>query len=176
MRLIAGNRKATARRATLHDPDATRAMFWDRLDDISVAMLGLTDDMRLVPMSHYSDRDEAALWFITARGTELAEAVATGPVPALHVVGDGGMGLSARIEGRLSRISDKAKLDELWNAVTSSWFEEGRQDDDVHLMRLDPSSAKVWITGGSASFLYKIAKSKVTGETPDLGEHLRLDF
>ena len=28
--------------------------FWKRLDDINSGMLGLTEDPRLVPMSHYA--------------------------------------------------------------------------------------------------------------------------
>lgn len=158
------------------DQQELRDRFWDRLDDINVGMLGLTDDMRLLPMSHYADREAGALWFITAKGTDLARHTADAARPALHVVADGGEGLFARIAGQLSLSNDQAKLDELWNAVASSWFEEGRQDDDVALLRMDLSDAEVWITGGSIGFLYQIARSKVTGEKPDLGEHLTLQF
>ena len=53
-----------------------RETFWKRLDDVNAGMLGCDPDWRLVPMSHYADPDEDALWFITAEGTDLAEAVA----------------------------------------------------------------------------------------------------
>lgn len=150
--------------------------FWDRLDDINSGMLGLTDEMRLLPMSHYVDREAKALWFITAKGTDLTNSVAQGGKPALHVICDGGNGLFARIGGQLSLSDDRAKLDELWNAVASSWFEEGKQDPDVQLMRMDLNEAEVWVTGGSAGFLYQIAKSKVTGDKPDLGDHFTMSF
>ena len=150
--------------------------FWSRLDDINSGMLGVIQDARLVPMSHYADRKAGVLWFITAKGTDLAESVAQGAQPAIHVVSDGGQGLYARIHGRLSLSDNAAKLDELWNAVASSWFEDGRQDPDVQLLRLDLTEAEVWATGGKVSFLYQIAKSKITGEQPDMGDHYTLTF
>ena len=150
--------------------------FWSRLDDINSGMLGLTHDARLVPMSHYTDRKANVLWFITARDTDLARSVASGALPAVHVVSDAGQGLYARIHGRLSLSDNAAKLDELWNAVASSWFEDGKQDPDVQLMRFDLDEAEVWATGGSLSFLYEIAKSKITGHKPDMGDHYSLTF
>ncbi|MDO5647958.1 pyridoxamine 5'-phosphate oxidase family protein [Paracoccus sp. (in: a-proteobacteria)] len=149
-------------------------LFWDRLDGINSGMLGIIDGARLVPMSHYADPDENALWFITATGTDLANQ-ANGD-EAIHVVSDGGKGLFARIHGTLSRSDDQEKLDELWNAIASSWFEDGRQDDDVQLLKLSLTEAEVWATNGSLSFLYQIAKSKITGSKPDMGDHFDLTF
>ncbi|WP_411838822.1 pyridoxamine 5'-phosphate oxidase family protein [Paracoccus sp. ME4] len=150
--------------------------FWSRLDDINSGMLGLTHDARLVPMSHYTDRKANVLWFITARDTDLARSVASGAQPAIHVVSDAGQGLYARIHGQLSLSDNSVKLDELWNAVASSWFEDGKQDPDVQLLRFDLDEAEVWATGGSLSFLYQIAKSKITGDKPDMGDHYSLTF
>ncbi|AZY93616.1 general stress protein [Paracoccus sp. S4493] len=150
--------------------------FWSRLDDINSGMLGVTQDSRLVPMSHYTDRKVGVLWFITAKDTDLARSVASGPQDAMHVVSDAGQGLYARIHGTLSLSDNRAKLDELWNAVASSWFEDGKQDPDVQLLRLDLTEAEVWATGGSMAFLYQIAKSKITGDKPDMGDHYSLTF
>lgn len=156
--------------------DKHAATFWDRLDDINTGMLGLLDDARLVPMSHYAEPETNTLWFITAKGTDLATSVAGGGKPALHVVSDAAEGLYARIDGTLSLSDDRAKLDELWNAVASSWFEDGKRDEDVQLMRFDMTEAEVWATGGKLAFVYEIAKSKVTGQKPDMGEHYTLTF
>lgn len=150
--------------------------FWKRLDDINSGMLGLTEDPRLVPMSHYADRDLNTLWFITAKGTDLSQSLRAGSKDALHIVSSAGEGLYTRIHGRLALSDDSAKLDELWNAVASSWFEEGRQDPDVQLLRFDLAEAEVWATGGRAAFLYEIAKSKLTGAKPDMGDHYSLAF
>ncbi|WP_323718607.1 pyridoxamine 5'-phosphate oxidase family protein [Paracoccus aminovorans] len=159
---------------TDHEEQAGR--FWDRLEKVNSGMLGLVEAPRLVPMSHYVDRDSRTLWFITAKGTDLVQAVAGGGKPALHAVADESGGLFARLDGTLALSDDRAKLDELWNAVASAWFEEGKQDPDLQLMRLDLTGAEIWLTGGSMRFLYEIAKSKVTGAKPDMGEHFALSF
>lgn len=156
--------------------DKHAATFWDRLDDINSGMLGLAEDPRLIPMSHYAEPEANILWFITAKGTDLVESLSGGSKPALHAVSDANEGLYTRIEGKLSLSNDKEKLDELWNAIASSWFEEGRQDPDVQLLRFDMTEAEVWATGGKLSFIYEIAKSKITGQKPDMGEHYTLTF
>jgi len=150
--------------------------FWSRLGAINSGMLGLMEDARFVPMSHYVDVESGKLWFITAKGTELALALAAGSKDSVHVVGDEGKGLFACIEGSLALSDDRAKLDELWNAVASSWFEDGQQDEDIQLLRFDLAKAEVWLTGGSLSFAYQIAKSKITDEKPDMGAHFTLSF
>lgn len=156
--------------------EKNRDTFWSRLEDINAGMLGLISDARLVPMSHYPDYENNALWFITAKGTEIAEAAATGPQEAIHVVSDGGKGLYARIHGSLSLSDDREKLDEIWNAIASSWFEDGQQDPDIQLVRMDLANAEVWATGGKIAFIYEIAKSKITGSKPDMGEHFEISF
>lgn len=153
-----------------------RESFWKRLKGINAGMLGCADEWRYLPMSHYADPDEGALWFITAKGTDLVTTLTSGPKEGVHIVSDGDAGLYARLNGRLSLSDDAAKLDELWNAIASSWFEDGKQDEDVQLVRMDLNSAEYWLTGGALSFLYQIAKSKVTGEQPDMGEHGNLTF
>ena len=127
-------------------------------------------------MSHYADRDQSVLWFITADGTDLVKAVEGGPQQAVHVVSEGGDKLYARMEGTLELSNDKAKLDEIWNAVASSWFEDGKQDEDVRLLKLKLSTAEVWATTGGLGFLYEVARSKVTGAKPDMGEQYEIAF
>ncbi|KIN73015.1 pyridoxamine 5'-phosphate oxidase family protein [Sulfitobacter guttiformis] len=143
--------------------------FWDRLEDTRAGMLS-ADGAPSVPMSHYSDDDGGMIWFITAKGTELAKSAAT-PVKSQYIVCSKDESLYARIDGTLEAVTDPATLDEIWNGIASSWFEGGKDDPDVQLLRFAPSEAEVWATGGGLNFMYEIAKSKVTGEKPDLGMH-----
>ncbi len=149
--------------------DSLKSEFWDRLDDTRAGMLA-TDGGRAVPMSHYVDRDANALWFITANGTELAQVAQSGAA-AEFTVSSANESLYARIDGAVQAVTDPAKLDELWSAVAAAWFEDGRKDDDIQLVRMDLAEAEVWVTGGSLSFLYEIAKANVGKEKPDMGEH-----
>lgn len=156
-------------------PDEQRDRFWKRLEGINAGMLGFSDDVKLVPMSHQCDGGNRVLWFIGAAGTHLADKAASQPGDALYVIAEGGGKLYARISGRLELSDDKAKLDDLWNAVASSWFDEGREDPDVRLLKLSIRDAEVWTTTGGAGFLFELAKNKLTGATPDMGEHFTLN-
>lgn len=156
-------------------PEEQRKQFWKRLEGIQAGMLGLTRDAKVVPMSHHADPEAHALWFIAAAGSHLVEATGTTPHEALHVVAEGSGKLYARIEGRLSVSDDRAKLDEIWNGVASSWFEEGRDDPDVRLLKLAITGAEVWTTTGGTGFLYELALNKITGKAPNMGEHFVLD-
>lgn len=148
--------------------------FWDRIDAINAGMLA-AGEARFVPMSHYADRDEQTLWFITAAGTDLVQAAIGGPVMATYVVSDGGKGLYARVEGTLAISQDRAKLEELWNVVAASWFDGGKDDPDLRLMSLTVEGGEGWATTTSgAGFLFQVAKAKLTGKQPDIGEHFTL--
>jgi general stress protein 26 len=156
--------------------DATKS-FWDRMAGINAGMLGVRDDARLVPMSHYADAETKSLWFITAQGTDLVSAVENSAKDSQYVIASGGDGLYALVNGRLSLSTDAAKLDEIWNAVASSWFEDGKRDPDIRLLQLSIADAEVWATSKSSiAFLYQIAKAKLTGDKPDMGEHFTLTF
>lgn len=151
-------------------------VFWKRLGGINAGMLGTSKAQNFVPMSHYADPEAGALWFITAEGTDLNAAAASGPVDAIHIIGDASGKLWARIEGQLEQSQDRAKLDEIWSAVASAWFEEGEEDPDLRLLKLTLTGAEVWSTTGSLGFLYQVAKANLTGKKPDMGEHFILSF
>ncbi len=154
--------------------DTLKEEFWDRIEDIRTGMLG-TDNARAVPMSHYADKDANVLWFITATGTDLAKTAQTGASAEYVVISDDEH-LYARIDGKVQAVTDPAKLEELWSAVADAWFEDGRTDDDIQLVRMDLSEAEVWATGGSLSFIYAIAKAHITDEKPDMGQHGTIRF
>ncbi|WP_375690512.1 pyridoxamine 5'-phosphate oxidase family protein [Pseudooceanicola sp. LIPI14-2-Ac024] len=143
--------------------------FWDRMDDVRAGMLH-TDADRVVPMSHYTDPERGVFWFITADGTDAHKAAVDGK--AVHyVVAEAGAKVYARVDGRLTVEDDREKLDELWSPVASAWFEDGKEDDDVRLVKFTPSTAEVWLTDGGAGFLYEIAKANLTDAKPDMGDH-----
>ena len=152
----------------------TPDQFWSRLDGVQAGMLG-AGSARHVPMSHYAEAETNRLWFITARGTDLVEACQSG-AEASYIVASGDGKLYARIHGRARVETDQAKIDELWNPIAGAWFEDGKDDPDVRLIRMDLSEAEVWATDGGLRFLYETAKAHLTGTPPDMGEHGTIRF
>lgn len=151
-----------------------REEFWDRLEDCRSGMLEA--EGRFVPMSHNLEPEDGNIWFLTAKGTDMAKAAEAGKA-ARYIVGNDGEALYAAIEGTLA-VSDSAeKLDEVWSAMAKIWFEEGKQDPDLLLIRLAPTTAEVWLGPESGiKFLWGVLKSKITEEEADYGDHFTLTF
>ncbi|NEX47786.1 pyridoxamine 5'-phosphate oxidase family protein [Pseudotabrizicola algicola] len=147
--------------------------FWKEMESVHSAMLSV-GDARHVPMSPYARKEDRAIWFITAQGTALVEAITSGQSDASLIV-TGESNIHARIEGSASLVQDRAKLEELWNPVASSWF-DGIDDPDIRLIRLVPTEAEVWLTSGGMGFAFELVKSKLTGKQPDTGEHFSVTF
>ncbi len=159
-----------------HDTIAEmKEKFWDRLKDINAGMLATPDD-RARPMSHsIRDTDERVLWFITAHGTDIADAAKSGSA-VTYLVACQKAKLYATIEGALDVVTDEKTLDDIWSPIAAAWFEDGKQDPDLCLVRMTLSKSEVWTTDGGAKFLYEIAKSNLTDDMPDMGEHAVLTF
>lgn len=153
----------------------SKAEFWDRVTKINAGMLDANDGARLVPMSHHADPDANTLWFITAQGTDVVDAVDDGAVEASYIIADNGHGLHAHLKGALALSQDRAKLEELWGTVTDAWFDGGIDDPDVRLLSFKVESGEVWATPTSGiAFIFNVAKAKLTGDQPDMGEHFML--
>jgi len=156
--------------------DDLKKEFWDRLDDTRAGML-MTKTARAIPMTHYIDEDDraAVLWFITAKGTDLAQS-AEGRAAAEYLIASKDESLWARIDGHVSAVTNPTELDKIWNAIAGAWFEDGKQDPDVQLIRFDLTEAEVWATDGGFKFLYEIGKAQMTGQNPDMGKHGTIRF
>lgn len=154
--------------------DDRKEEFYKRLGGTRTGMLEA--EGRYLPMSPNMVKDDPDIWFITATGTPMADAAAKS-APSKFVVSNDDKGLYADIDGTLHLSQDAEKLDEVWNLVASSWFEDGKRDEDVQLVRFVPKSAEVWMTeGGTFKFLYQVARAQLSDKKPDMGEHFSLTF
>lgn len=157
--------------------DARTALF-DVLDDSRAGMLGVKHaDQHMQPMTHHADRDSAELWFITSSETDLVKAIGTG-AEAHYCITKGDGTFYACLSGRLEVSHDREKLDEVWSVVAAAWFDEGRDDPDVTLLRLGLEDAAIWTATDSAmTFGLEIARAKLDREKkPDLGDHRIVRF
>lgn len=151
-----------------------KSTFWDRITDVNVGMLSATGtDPR--PMAHHARRDDGALWFLTPAQTDIGEDAAAGK-SARYEIASGDAKLYAVVDGTLSIEADRAKLDEIWSPMDAAWFEDGKADPDVRLVRFTPKSAEIWANDGSAKTFYEIAKSAMTDDVAKPGGHGKISF
>lgn len=145
-------------------------VFWKALKDSPVLMLGLDGERGAAtqPMTAFYERETAPFWFFTANDHDLTRALDQGD-RAIAAFAAKGHGIFASIRGRLSLDNDPDTIDRLWNPVVSQWYEGGKSDPKLALLRLDVDDAKIW-KSDLAGFI-RPAINKLLGRKPESGEH-----
>ncbi|WP_435093511.1 pyridoxamine 5'-phosphate oxidase family protein [Clavibacter michiganensis] len=117
------------------------------------------------------ERDfDGHLWFFTQDPSDkTAEIRANDQVNVSLQSGDGFLSIAGTAE--ITR--DRARIDELWSAGAEAWFEGGKDDPTVALIRVHADAAEYWYQDTPKPIaLIKYAKAAITGERPkDVGEH-----
>ena len=115
---------------------------------VMLALAGVEDGMSQ-PMTVQMEDDEGGpLWIFTSKETDLAQAL-QGPHDALIHFASKGHDLFAAIDGELSAHNDPEMIDRLWNPFVAAWFEGGKEDPKLLLLRFDPDRAQVWLNENS---------------------------
>jgi len=57
--------------------------------------------------------------------------------------------LFATVHGGLHLDNDRQNIDRLWNRFVAAWFEGGKDDPKLALLRLDTERAEIWLDGSS---------------------------
>ena len=55
----------------------------------------------------------------------------------------------ATIHGTVTLDTDWAVIDRLWNRYVAAWYEGGKDDPKLALLRLDPERAEIWADASS---------------------------
>ena len=116
-------------------------------------MLGLAgkEQGHTRPMTAQLDpeRDESGpIWFFTAKDTAILHSLADGS-PVIATFASKGHDLFASVEDTLSLDTDRATIDRLWNRHIAAWYDGGKDDTKLALLRFDPSAAEIWLDGSS---------------------------
>lgn len=133
------------------DAATLEADFWKALRTDRTVMLGLSTDPdpQLRPMTALIEGDAGGpVWFFTAVDTELAEAV-KGRRRAFFALASKGHDVFATVHGTLVHDLDRAVVDRLWNPFVAAWYEKGKDDPKLALLRFDPDDARIWRNGSS---------------------------
>lgn len=121
--------------------------FWKALRSDMTVMLGLTDveDGHSRPMTAQFEEEEGGpIWFFTAKNTDLVKALGEGRRGILHFASKG-HDLFATVHGEITPDNDRATIDRLWNRFVAAWYEGGKDDPYLQLIRFEPEMAQVWL-------------------------------
>ena len=134
-------------------PEELEKKFWKSLRSDMTVMLGLSGAPETLthPMTAQldGDRDHGPIWFFTARDTELCQAIGSGTKPAFIAYSAKGHDLFANVGGSVRVDNDRAIIDRLWSKFVAAWFEGGKDDPKLALLRFEPSGAEIWLNESS---------------------------
>ncbi|NDU99534.1 pyridoxamine 5'-phosphate oxidase family protein [Pseudoroseicyclus tamaricis] len=152
-----------------HTPEELKDKFWSTLTSQQTVMLGLPGQAAGRPMTAMNDDDQTPgpLYFFTSSDTDLGEI--TGPTKAEMVFVSKHHDLFATAHGSLVPEPSREMIDKLWNPFVAAWFEGGKDDPKIRLLRLDGAEAEIWLDSNSL-----VAGAKMLlGSDPkkDLGGH-----
>lgn len=149
------------------------------LDGSHAVMVGLDQPGRgMQPMAPQIDEDRRGIWFFTKRDSELGGSVTAHPASRARLcLISPDHDYHAFVSGALSEETDKTLVDTFWSPVVAAWFDKGKQDPNLAMLRFDASEADIWASSGSAiRFAWEIAKANLDGDEPDLGEMQHVVF
>ena len=113
-------------------------------------MLGLdgVEDGHTRPMTAQLDGQHGPIWFFSSKDNALVNELNRND-RAIATFSSKGHDLFATVHGRLSVDMSRATLDKLWNRFVAAWFEGGKDDPKLCLLRLDPEKGEIWLEGSS---------------------------
>ncbi|ONI61536.1 general stress protein [Leifsonia sp. ALI-44-B] len=121
------------------------------------------------PLALQEREFDGDLWFFTPKPTEKTDEIAQNP--NVNVAVHGGDGYLS-IAGTASIVTDEAKIDELWGPSAEAWFEKGREDPRIALVKVSADSAEYWVNNDPKIVtLFKVAKATTQKKSPDVGEN-----
>jgi general stress protein 26 len=120
------------------------------------------------PMTPQQVTDEGNAWFFIDTSSDHAASLRAEKRVNLAFA-DSSTWLS--VAGHASLLDNDEKIDELWNSTVEAWFPDGKDSPKVGLLFVESDSAEYWDSpGGRVASVLAYAKSKVTGDRPDVGE------
>ena len=128
------------------------------------------------PMSVLQVDDAGNLWFASQIDSNKNNEIAVDPFTHLFFQENKNSGF-LNIYGITEVVTDQNKIDELWNPLLKVWFQEGKDDPKLSLLKVVPTNVYYWDTKhGDAIAFIKMAASIITGKTMDDSVEGNLDF
>jgi general stress protein 26 len=143
------------------------------VDKIDIGMLctNIAGNVNLhaVPMSRQEVDDEGNLWFLFSSESETYQNLQNNNhISVLYSDVSNYNFLSINGLAEVSR--DKARIEKYWNKMIEAWFEKGKEDPNIRVLKVIPSEAHYWDNKSNklVTFL-KVAVSAVSGQKLDIG-------
>ena len=115
------------------------------------------------------------IWFIGHKPSETVDNIKqNSEVNLAYVTQESDKYLS--ISGTAELVEDEEKLNELWSVMYNAYFEQGKEDPMVQLIKVVPHGAEYWANGNAITSAVKMAAAALTDNAVEksLGENFSI--
>jgi general stress protein 26 len=143
------------------------------VDEIDIGMLctntAENGNLHAVPMSRQEVDDDGNVWFLFSSQSETYQNLQkSNQISVLYSDISNYNFLS--INGVAEVSTDKARIEKYWNKMVEGWFEKGKEDPAIRILKVIPSEAHYWDTKSNKLVtFFKVAVSAVSGQKLDVG-------
>ena len=134
----------------MHSPQELEEKFWKALKSDRTMMLGLhgVEDRHMRPMTAQVEDEKSPIWFFASYESDMVKSIGSNS-RAVASFASKRHDLFASVHGTLCVDNDPAVIDRLWNPFAAAWYEGGKDDPKLALLRLDAEHAEIWFDGSS---------------------------
>ncbi len=121
------------------------------------------------PMSTQQTDSEGNLWFFSEKDSDKNEHIEVDNRVQLFYTNKSSSEFLS-IYGTAEIFTDKQKIEELWTPIVKTWFQQGKDDPSITIIKVVPQDAYYWDTKHNKLVsLIKIITSVAIGKTMDDG-------
>ncbi len=121
------------------------------------------------PMGTQSVDEDGTIWFMSRDSSDVNQQIHADEKVYLMYSNTGKQHYLS-LAGTAEILRDRNKVEELWNPMAKAWFEEGKDDPSLTLIRVNPEEGHYWDTkNGKLVSMLKIAAAALTGNTNNDG-------
>lgn len=128
------------------------------------------------PMTTQEVDDEGNFWFFSAKDSHKNyEVKSDSRVQLLFANTSNSEYLT--VYGKATILNDRKKIEEMWSPMVKAWFQEGKDDPNLTLIRVTPEDAYYWEPKHNKMVtLFKMAAAAVSGKGMEIGSEGKLKF
>ncbi|WP_350588301.1 MULTISPECIES: pyridoxamine 5'-phosphate oxidase family protein [unclassified Psychrobacter] len=151
------------------------------IKDVKFAMMSTINskgDLHAWPMTtSETSLGSKEIWFIGDKSSDVVKDIQDNPKVGLSYATQDDKNYVS-ISGNAELSTDKAKLDELWSPVYNAFFEHGKEDPEVQLIKVVPHGAECWLSGSTTVNMFKMAAAALQdGKTAEgIGEQFSVSL
>ena len=137
------------------------------VDNIKICLfctdLKTDDGATCCPMTAIKVCDHGNVWFFSEMNSDKNKAISTDKHVQLFFSHPGKDSYLV-VNGEASISFDQMLIEELWSPVANIWFKDGKDDPNISILKVKPTTAYYWDTDGNRMInLLKMFASVVTG-------------